>query len=410
MFWKLRKKFIFIASLSFLLVFILLFSVISLISTAKTNASLDALTDMLAENGGRFPDIAPERPGLGNNTPPRKDGINTETPFSTRYFTVFLDKNSDVIRVDTRAVASVSDAEAEGYAASALQKGEVRGWAGRYRYLLFPSGDGTGIVFVDGTTQRTVKNDFLYISLFVFAGGGAVVLLLIVIFSRRAVRPAAEAEEKQKQFITDANHELKTPLTLILANLDIAEAELGKNEWLDDIRTESRQMNDLVCRLVSLARTDEGQNQPVLQNVHISEVCAESVAYFRALAECKALRLTSDLAPDVACKWDEAALRQILSVLLDNALKYCDGGGEISVTLKKEHRHPVLWVENDFVEVSSLPLDRLFDRFYRADKARTGGNGFGIGLSLAKALAEKNRATLTVQNITGKKIRFTLKF
>lgn len=410
MFWKLRKKFILIASLSFLGVFTLLFSVISLASTVRTNASLDTLTDMLAENGGQFPALAPEKPGPGGNIPPRRDGIDTETPFSTRFFIVYTDENDNIIRVNTSAVASVTDAEAEGYAATVLQKGSRRGWTGRFRYLRFSTGEATGIVFVDGTTQRTAKNDFLYTSLLVFAGGGAIVLLLIVILSRRAVRPAADAEEKQKQFITDANHELKTPLTLILANVDIAEAELGKNEWLDDIRAESRQMNELVCRLVSLARTDEGTGKPVLQDIPFDEICAESVFYFRAPVEKKALSLTADLTPDIVFRWDEAALRQILSILLDNALKYCDAGGEISVVLKKEHKRPVLWVENDFAQVTSLSLDRLFDRFYRADKARTSGDGFGIGLSLAKALAEQNHASLTVRGIEEKKIRFTLKF
>lgn len=409
MIWKLRRRFIFISSLSFLLVFVLLFSLMTLISEIKTDQDLDALTAVLAENGGRFSSSMAERPNDRFNTPPGQNNITQETPFSTRFFTVLFGKNGQVSEIDTHAIVRVSEAEAESYASAALETGQTKGWVGIYRYRVFENKDGKGIVFVDGSMQRAAKSNFLLSALLVFAMGGFVVLLLIVLFSRRAVGPTAEAYEKQKRFITDAGHELKTPLTLIMANTDLAEAEFGQNELFTDMRTEGHHLNTLVCRLVELARMDEQTEKPVSEQVALHEICHESIALFRPLAEKKGLSLACDITQPLYHLCDEAAIRQVIGILLDNAIKYCDAGGRISFTLTKEYRHPVIRVENDFSGVDSLPLEQLFDRFYRADKARTSGGGFGIGLSLAKALLERDRSSITVQNCNSTAIRFTIK-
>lgn len=401
MIWKLRKKFIRICSISFLGVFLALLGVIFVISTVQTNKRMDSLTDILSENDGRFP-------AGGKRPPDRKPGINPETPFSTRFFLVRLDRDGEVTGTDLTAIVSTTKTEAEEYAKRAWNSGRTRGWMGRYRYKVAARGDGALVVFVDGSSSRSAMGTLLYASLLVFVAGGLIVLLLIVLISRRAVRPVAESYERQKQFVTDANHELKTPLTLILANLDIAESELGKNEWLDDIRSESRHMRRLVEQLVTLARMDEDGAKIEKQPFSLSGAAAESVAFFDSLAARRGLVLSSEIAPDVVYAGDEAAICRLLATLLDNAIKYCDAGETVFVALKAGRR-PAVIVENSYAAVGELPLHRLFDRFYRADRARTSGDGFGVGLSIAKSTAERHRGDITVSNIGGNRIRFTVR-
>lgn len=254
MIYKLRKKFIKICTLSFLSVFVLLLGAIMLITNYQTNAALDTLADIVADSGGRFPDYddlytAPAEP---------PHGINQESPFTTRYFTVHYDANGDLESIDIRSIASANRSDAEALAKEAVSSGKERGWLENYRYKVVQDESGTDVIFISGAAERASNQRFLLAAAAVFVAGSLVVLLLIVLLSRRAVEPIADSYDKQKQFITDSSHELKTPLTLIRTNLDILESENGTSEWLDDIRTETDNMTQLVNRLVQLARMDEG--------------------------------------------------------------------------------------------------------------------------------------------------------
>jgi len=220
------------------------------------------------------------------------------------------------------------------------------------------------------------------------------VLTLILLLSKRAVKPIAESYAKQKQFITDANHELKTPLTLILANLDIAESELGKNEWLDDIRSEGHRMTELVNQLVALSRMDEENHTLNLSDVLLGRMVADTVSEFEPLAISRGKTIGTNIDTDIIYHGDEALLRRLVGILMDNAIKYCDHGGDIALTLHRGRRI-ALTVENTYAAVGELELNRLFDRFYRADKARTFKGGYGVGLSMAKAIVENHKGEIT---------------
>ena len=204
------------------------------------NKNLDILADQISEGGGIFP--MPFEEFVPGKIPPenkqRFDFITSETPFATHHFTVFFDVKGDVKNTFTDSIYAITETEAVEYAEKVMKNGDERGWIANYRYKIFSSNFGDGVVFVDGSMNRSVFMQSTMIAGGVLLCCAALVLVLIFMLSKKAVKPIAESYEKQKQFITDANHELKTPLTLILANLDIAEAELGKNEWLDDIRTE----------------------------------------------------------------------------------------------------------------------------------------------------------------------------
>ncbi len=407
MIYNLRKKFIGICVLSFIAVFIVLFGLIYLITTLQTNTSLDRHADIISENDGRFPNFNEIIPGAG--MPMTPDGFNRESPFTTRYFTVKYDKKSGSIYADTQQIYGVSKKEAEGYAQRAIKSGHMRGWVDDYRYKIYSTASGTSIVFVSGISAKENNRSFMLGTLSVFALCSVVIIILIIFISKRAVKPAQESYNKQKQFITNANHELKTPLTLIRANLDILESEVGESEWLSDIRDETMIMAELVNKMVSLARMDEEGTQLEMKEFCISDAVADTVSAFSPTAEKSGKRISLDIKSSLTYIGNEAAIRQVTSILMDNALKYCDTGGEISVRLTAERR-PVLTVENSYAAVGGVELDRLFDRFYRADKARTFGTGFGIGLSMAKAIVEKHRGSITAYGIDGSKIGFKVNF
>ncbi|MGN0519708.1 MAG: sensor histidine kinase, partial [Candidatus Fimenecus sp.] len=283
--------------------------------------------------------------------------------------------------------------EAAAYGEKVLDKQKQKGWISTFRYKVQNSESGFVVTFVDGSMNLSMSLSTLFTVYAVLFVSFFAVFLLIVFFSKRAVGPIAESYEKQKQFITDANHELKTPLTLILANLDIIESEIGPNEWLSDIRSESEQMSTLVNQLVLLTRMDEGKKNMQMERVNLSALLSEVCTEFSTLAMQENKQMQLSVNENIFYVGDKNALHRLFVILLDNAVKYCDADGEISVALTGG-KHPVLCVENTYCAVENTELDKLFDRFYRADKSRTYNGSFGIGLSVAKAIVQNHRGKI----------------
>ena len=410
MIYRLRRKFILISTVSVLSVIALVFVMIFALNVSTMNRNMDMLADRVSEGDGRFPGSMEEKPPP-DKMPPRNDRdfefITPETPFSTRHFSVFFDSNGNVIRTNTESIYSITDEVAVEYAEKVISSGSERGWISSYRYKLFSAEHGTGVVFVDGSMSRSSIMQSMTISGLVLLSCASLVLILIFLLSGKAVKPIAESYEKQKQFITDANHELKTPLTLILANLDIAEAELGKNEWLDDIRSEGHRMTELVNQLVALSRMDEEGHKLNIVELAFGRLVSDALAEFEPLARERGKVLSSDIDKNIVCMGDEALLFRLVGILMDNAVKYCDNGGEIKVTLSRGRRVS-LTVENTYSAVGEIELSRLFDRFYRADKARKFTGGYGVGLSMAKSIAEKHKAELLAYKKDSTHIGFKL--
>ena len=291
------------------------------------------------------------------------------------------------------------------YGEKALDHTKERGWLDDYRYKRYHTAEGQAVVFINGSNDKQTNQQFMLSASLVFAAGSIVVVVLVVLISRKAVKPVAESYEKQKQFITDANHELKTPLTLIRTNLDIMETEIGANEWLTDIREEAKIMTELVNRLVSLARMDEDNTTLSKESFSLSEAVLDTVSVFAQQINQQQKRLLTDIPDDIDYHGNEASLRQLISILMDNAVKYCDPDGMVRVVLRGG-KHPSIMVDNSYTAVDSMELDRLFDRFYRGDKARTYGGGFGVGLSIAKAIVEKHHGEIRAIRLSSDMIRF----
>ncbi len=403
---KLRNRMILVSGSVLAVVFFVIFVAIYIAGTRQLNDTMDMLTDRISAGNGRFLPFDSDNP-----RPPDMDsfpGIFTEeTPFSTRFFAVWFDAEGNIAGENTASVSAITAEEARSYAEAARKRDNERGWYGAYRYKFINTNRGSTAVFVDGSMNRALTGRLFLVSGAVLLGSMLVILLIILLVSGRAVRPIAESYEKQNQFITDANHELKTPLTLIMTNLEILEAEVGENEWLDDIRSESRRMSALVNQLTILSRLDEEQPEMLSSDFSLSDMVGDTVSEFIPLAKKKELVLRTDIEPELYYRGDEGSLRRALAILLDNAVKYCDEGGDIYVSVGGR-RKITLCVENSFKDVDGLELGRLFDRFYREDKARTASGSFGIGLSIARSTAARHRGEISAYKAGAGRIGFKL--
>ena len=409
---RLRRKFVLLCMGVVVAVMVAVVALMNGFFIARANATLDGMLAFLTDNGGDFPVVDDEEAPIIPRGPRQMDwgGMSMdspEAPFITRHFSVLLDAGGEALSVNTESIAAVSSEEAVLYARRALDKAGS-GYLDVYRYRVSETDDGTLVVFLDASTQLSTARQFFIISSSVAAGVCLAVLLLALLFSGRAVRPIAQSVEKQRQFITDAGHELKTPLTILSANCEVLEMEMAGNEWLTGIEKQVARLRKLVNDLVTLSRLDEGRPTGEEARFSLSDAVCDTALAFSAAAERAGKRLRADAEPGVFINGDEAALRQLTAILVDNAVKYADAGGEIRVGLRGG-RHPVLTVENDCRNVSELPLDRLFDRFYRFDPARTGDGSHGLGLSIARSIAEAHRASLRAEKLAAGRLRMRLR-
>lgn len=385
----LRKKLIWICGLSVIVVFAVIFFLIYSIGMRQFNAAMDTLTDTIASGDGGF---------VEGELPPSNGGwinlITEETPFSTRFFLVRFNDDGSVKETNISSISTVTREMATAYGKIVWENEEERGWIEGYRYKFYQTDRGMAAVFVDGHMNRSMYHLLLVSVGVVLVGSALIILVIIIFFSKRAVKPIAESYQKQKQFVTDANHELKTPLTLILTNLDIVESETGANEWLSDIREETKHLSELVNQMVTLSRMDEHPEVLTKQAFNLSEAIEDVISDFQPLIQNQGKTLHAQIAKGVGYTGDEGAIRQLMGILMDNAVKYCDAGGEVGVTVSGR-RHPVILVENQFRAVGQIELSKLFDRFYRADKARTFSGGFGIGLSIAREIVRAHHGEIS---------------
>lgn len=281
-----------------------------------------------------------------------------------------------------------------------------------YRFCKQQDSGAVRILFLDCGRELESFRRFLLASILLSGAGFLLVFAVVVYCSGRIVRPFAESYEKQKRFITDAGHEIKTPLTVLQADADILEMELGSNEWLSDMQGQIKHLSALTNDLVSLARMEEGETALHLLEIPVSDVISEAAESFRSLAQAQGKTLAVRVEPMLSMAADEKSIRQLIGILLDNALKYSPEGSEITLNFSKQARQLKLTVTN----TSSAPLpgenpDILFERFYRVDSSRnsqTGGHG--IGLSIAKAIVTAHGGKIHAATIADTALQITAQF
>lgn len=378
---KLRFKFILLTMSVLLAVLVVIIGGINMANYANVVNNADTVLSLLSENHGHFPNLSFFSHRL------RKD-LSPELPFESRFFSVLLDENWMSLQTETGNIAAVDVESAIAMAQTAAAKKSGTGFLGDYRYQKVQEGTRVRIIFLDCGRSLESFRTFLFASILISLCGFLVVLAVVTLLSGRIMRPFAESYEKQKRFITDAGHELKTPLTIIGADVDILAMDQGENEWLSDIQKQVKQLTGLTNDLVFLSRMEEADTPMQKLPFPLSDVVSETAASFQALAQAQGKTFTTRISPMLTLEGDEKAIAQLVRLLLDNALKYSPEGGSVSLTLEKTGRQCRLSVSN--TTDNPLPLDNLkalFERFYRADPSRnsqTGGHG--IGLSVAKAI------------------------
>lgn len=398
---KLRIKLVIASLLSLLLVLLVLFCAIGILNYRKTVKDADSILAILQENDGSFPMKDHGKSDVLREEPPREASpFSAELPYESRYFSVFLTEDGEIISVNTGKIAAVDTTTAIDYAQTVVRDGHTRGFVEDYRYIVYTQEEETHVIFLDYGREMSSFRSFLFTSAGVSITGLLAVTFLLIFLSGRIVKPFSENYEKQKQFITDAGHELKTPLTIIDADAEVLEMDVGENEWLSDIRMQTKRLAQLTSSLIQLSRMEE---QPLVEKIEfpLSDVVEETVETFQALAKTQNKNLSSRIQPMLSMNGDEKSIRQLVAILLDNVVKYSDDGGRIELTLEKQKSLIRISVFNTADSVPRESLAYLFDRFYRADQSRNSRTGgYGLGLSIASAIvaAHKGRIQAATQD------------
>ena len=413
----LRKKFILVAMLSTMLVLTAIMGVVNFSNYREMLDRADEMTALLEQNDGKFPEEPSWHEQDDTETPPvkpendekDKSRFSVETPFETRYFTVTVDENGEVTDCDLDRIAAVDEETAEEYTQTAQQKNKTTGFQGIYRYRVTETEDGAKYVFLDCRREISNFRTVLVTTISVSLLGLAAVFVLVVIFSRMVFRPVEESIQKQKRFITDASHELKTPLTIIDANTEVMEMESGESQWTKSTRKQIQRLSGLVQQLVTLSRLDEEKGLEEKCEFNLSEAVSECVQPYESLAQTREKNLTLNIEEDITYTGDERSIRQLAGILMDNAVKYSSENGNITLTLKKKGKKIFLEVYNDADDLPQGKMDVLFERFYRLDSSRNSGTGgSGIGLSVAKAIVQAHKGKITAENKNGRGLTITV--
>lgn len=382
----------------------------------------DLILTLLADNGGAFPDkvdelpVDNEGPGAGDmnieSGSRRQNDIlsSPELEYESRYFTVtFNNRSGNLVSVNTGKIAAVGTSAAVEYAENVIASGKTKGFMDDYRYLVYEGETETTVVFLDCARNLSTFRTVITASLGISAAGLVMVLVLLIFLSGRIVKPFWENYEKQRRFITDAGHDLKTPLTVIGADAEVLEMDIGENEWITDIRTQVSRLTDMTNSLIMLSRMDEAEPEYQMLDFPLSDIVEETLDEYRSLAKTQGKNLSGSIQPMISLNGDEKAIRRLLSVLLDNAMKYSDENGTISLTLEQQRGSIRLMVFNTCPYMPKESLPHLFDRFYRTDESRNSQTGgYGLGLSIAAAIVTAHKGKISASTTDEKSLLITV--
>lgn len=409
----LQRKFVVTAMVAITVLILFLLGAINVANIVIVGNQIDRTLHVVSEHEGSagelrpLPDSVTPRPFMDA---PKND---YDTIMSSNFFVVRFDRNGTILSTDVSRTSAITEEEAETLALRIYESGKESGRTGRFRYLLAasPTGRVCTLVFLD-----TSGENLSYIRVLLLSGAVGLVcwglmLVLVIFLSRRAIRPIVENMEKQKQFVTNAGHEIKTPLAIIQSNTEAMELYNGETKWSRNIKEQTVRLNGLMKNLLTLARMDEGAGQARAEEFSLSDLMAQAVWSFSQPVEVRRITLQVDLQPEIRLRADPTQMEQLLSILLDNAVKYTNQGGTIWISLRREDKRVRFSVQNTCETLPDAPPEKLFDRFYRSDAARTQKTGgYGIGLAVAQSIAAANRGTLRAEYLPPDRIRFTALF
>ncbi|MBE6720779.1 MAG: HAMP domain-containing histidine kinase [Ruminococcaceae bacterium] len=400
---KLRIKFILISTAAVLLVISVLIGLVNSVMYSKTLDSVYQIAGYIADNDGQMP----------SDHKKITDDFTDEDVYRIRFFSIKLDSDLEVISSDLDKISSVDETEINNFVKDAeshnFKNGHLTEDENTFAYTSKATSYGRIIVFVNCTNEfKTVENfremSFLY-GVFCLLG----FVIIVSVLSRRAVEPVIRNAESQKQFITNASHELKTPLAVISANTEVLEMTNGESEWTKSIISQVNRLNTLIAELITISKFGEGDKKELV-TVNASKVVSDCANDFKPVFSQQGISFDFSVAENISLKATDEGIRQITGILLDNAAKYCDEGGNVNLSLtpKTVSKGMKLTVSNTYKEGAGKDLSRYFDRFYREDESHNSKKGgYGIGLAMAQGYVKEFGGRMSV-SYKGDTISFTV--
>ena len=388
MFRKLKIRFILLASAAIVCILLTMIAVLNSVRFLQTNGEIQAVLNILSANNGDFPSVEETAESLQN------DRITIDTIYQYRYFSVVYKEDKTLYSTNLDHLSNLSKEQALSYANKVIKDSRSSGvfkvGSQFYSYQITQNSKTKRylLVVLDSTNYLESRNDFFWLSIQLCFYSFIFFVLVVSGFSNFAIRPYIKNYENQKRFITNAGHELKTPLAIISANTELQELMTGENEWTESTKDQVKRLSNLINQMVVLARVEE-QPDVTLVDVNFSEVVRKVAGNFKSVIEKAGKKYEIKLQEDIHVKATEDELYELVSILIDNACKYCDEDGQIFVTLTKAKRgkRARLTVANSYADGKNVDYSRFFDRFYREDESHNQKQpGYGIGLSMAESL------------------------
>lgn len=407
----LQKRFIMTAMTAISVLILFLLGAINVANIVSVKNDMNTRLHMISKRGANPSDFQGNQrdiPHFMDKIEPRLDGDKLQT---SPFFTVAFDENKNIIFSDSSRIPSLTDEDIKYYVEKALSQNKESGEIGNYKYLLTQGANmKDSIVFLD-----TSDGFYSYIRVLVFSAVigfvcWGIMLVFVIFLSKRAIKPIAENIEKQKQFVTNAGHEIKTPLAIIQTNAEALELYQGETKWSKNIKQQTVRLGNLMKNLLQLSKMDEGEVTIKSELFNLNQLLSKEIEQFEEMFVQNNLNVKTSLDESlVTVNGNKEQILQIISILLDNASKYAKNGTDVFVATEKVGPRTKISFENECDYLTAENPQQLFERFYRADKARTQANGgYGIGLSLAKAIAEANKYAIDCSYSANNKITFTI--
>ena len=395
---KLKVRFILLSMVSMTATLAIAFTAVNITLWARVTSRTDQIIDYLYENGGSFPVIGDSM---------NEKLFHDETPFQTRYYVVII-KGGEYSGSNYSHISLDRIKDIDEQIANILKQNKERGYIDNSRYGCFDYDDGKMLIVLDCHTDLILVNTLLTITLVTILSCVVIVFILLTVFSKYVIKPFEENREKQRRFITDAGHELKTPIAIIQSNTEVMEMIEGENKWLGNIKAQTVRMSKLVKGLIELSKMDEQVlSEKEKQKIDLSEIVSNSVESFIVPAQAKGIEIKTDIDDEVTVMGDLEDIVRLVGILLDNAVKYTDDRHSIEVGLKRKSKKVYLTVSNTCKGIDRESVPKFFDRFYRSDKSRNSQTGgYGIGLSMAQMIVQNHKGKISVSYTDDEKIVF----
>ena len=406
MFKSLRRKFVATSVASVAVVIILMASTLNFINYYKMGQRVD---DSLYEASKSSALVTIFSDGEEDMIVTKNTA--SKTPNNNGFSIAKIDENKNVIRSYRDDVLIKGKDDLQKLVTGAVNESSTSGYVGTYRYLKVNNDAGNLVLLLN--TQRDLDSfhafmrNSIIVSLIVILS----VFILLVLISKKVISPIQQSYQKQKQFITDASHELKTPLAIIRSNTDVLELENGDSKWTKNIQNQVDRLTSLVNSLVVFSRMEEKDTVEKVK-FNLSESLHARIDDFEELASFQKKHFNADIDNNIYYRGEQQAIVQLMDILLENAIKYATKETNINVTLKKNKKYATIRISNK-ANVKKGDLRKVFDRFYRLDESRNSTiKGYGIGLSMAKLIAEKHKEVIKAyapeDGIFNIEMRFTL--